>query len=144
MNRRQFQGTCLAGSSAILPGFPAAPESEPRNSEQAPIAAEAGSETEVFVAVDGDDRNRGTKSEPFATVGRAVEGVRALGKQTSNPLKVWVRAGTYYLPEPIVFGPLDSGREHPVVYAAYPGERVTLSGGKKARVPLEAPSRTES
>ena len=132
MNRRQFlEGTCLAGSSAILPGFPAAPESEPRNSEQAPIAAEAGSETEVFVAVDGDDRNRGTKSEPFATVGRAVEGVRALGKQTSNPLKVWVRAGTYYLPEPIVFGPLDSGREHPVVYAAYPGERVTLSGGKR-------------
>jgi hypothetical protein len=132
MNRRQFlEGTCLAGTSTILPGFPAAPGSEPRNAEQAPIAAEAGSETEIFVAVDGDDRNRGTNSEPFATVGRAVEAVRALRKQTSNPLKVWVRAGTYYLPEPIVFGPLDSGREHPIVYAAYPGERVTLSGGKR-------------
>jgi len=132
MNRRRFlESTCLAGAGAILPGFPAVPGIEPLDAQEAPSATEAGSQNELFVAVAGDDRNRGTNSEPFATVGRAVEAVRALRKRTSNPIKVQVRAGTYYFPESIVFGPLDSGGEHPVVYAAYPGERVTLSGGKK-------------
>jgi len=136
MNRRKFLETsCLAGTGTILPGFPTSPGIAPRGAEEVPSAAEAGSQDELFVAVDGDDRNRGTNSEPFATVGRAVEAVRTLRKQTSNPIKVWVRAGTYYFSEPLVFGPLDSGGEHPVVYAAYPGERVTLSGGKRLECP---------
>jgi len=45
---------------------------------------------------------------------------------------VWLRGGTYYLAEPLIFRPSDSGSEGaPVSYAAYPGERVTLSGGVK-------------
>ncbi|MGH7868823.1 MAG: right-handed parallel beta-helix repeat-containing protein, partial [Candidatus Dormibacteraceae bacterium] len=43
-----------------------------------------------------------------------------------------VRAGTYYQPQPLSFEPQDSGTaESPIFYKAYPGERVTLSGGRK-------------
>jgi hypothetical protein len=43
-----------------------------------------------------------------------------------------VRAGTHYLDKPLVFGPADSGTaEAPITYAAYPGELVTISGGRK-------------
>ncbi|MHC4790299.1 MAG: hypothetical protein ACYS8Y_02495, partial [Planctomycetota bacterium] len=43
-----------------------------------------------------------------------------------------MRAGTHYLDKPLVFGPADSGTaEAPITYAAYPGELVTISGGRK-------------
>src|SRR5208283_5452850 len=130
MNRREFlETTCLAGTGAALPGVPS--DAGKRLSAGADTLSAADDQDEFYIAVDGNDRNGGTKSEPFATMGRAVEAVRALRKQTNLSIKVWVRSGTYYFPEPIVFGPLDSGGEHSVVYAAYPGERVTLSGGKK-------------
>jgi len=131
MNRRRFLETsCIAGTGAVLPGVPSLAGVELRHPAEG-FSGEAEDPIELFVAIDGDDRNRGTKSAPFATMGRAVEAVRILKKQTRNPITVWVRAGTYYFPQPVIFGPRDSGGEHPVVYSAYPGERVTLSGGKK-------------
>jgi len=49
-----------------------------------------------------------------------------------RPLVVMVRAGTYFVPEPLVLRPEDSGTEtSPVVYQAYPGEKPTISGGRK-------------
>lgn len=43
---------------------------------------------------------------------------------------VIVRGGTYFLSEPLVFGPQDSGTaRNPITYRAAPGEKVVLSGG---------------
>ena len=58
--------------------------------------------------------------------------VRKRQGQRRKPITVWVRAGTYYLDKPLVLDSADSGTpDAPITYAAYPGERVTLSGGRK-------------
>src|SRR5208337_5696798 len=50
----------------------------------------------------------------------------------STPIRVLVREGTYYLESPLRFLPEDSGTsEAQVIYAAYLGEKVTLSGGRE-------------
>ena len=42
-----------------------------------------------------------------------------------------MRGGTYYLSEPLCFGPEDSGsQDRPICYAAYPGETPIVSGGR--------------
>ena len=85
-----------------------------------------------YVAEDGDDDNPGTKEEPFFTLHRARDAVREIKRTARGPITVVVRAGTYYLDAPLVFGPEDSGTaEAPITYAAYPGELVTISGGVK-------------
>jgi hypothetical protein len=43
---------------------------------------------------------------------------------------VWLGEGTYYLGEPLVFGPEDSGTaEKPIVYRGFAGQKPTISGG---------------
>lgn len=60
----------------------------------------------------------------------AIRGLRAKGVQ--QPVTVLVRGGAYYLPETFVLRPEDSGTPAaPVVYAAYPGERPIISGGRR-------------
>ncbi len=50
----------------------------------------------------------------------------------NSDLLVLIRGGTYRLERPLVFGPEDSGTErHAITYAARPGEKVVLSGGRK-------------
>ncbi len=47
-------------------------------------------------------------------------------------VRVAFRAGTYELAAPLVFTPADSGTaEHSITYAAWPGEAVVLSGGRR-------------
>ena len=94
-----------------------------------------------YASTNGDDTWSGKLPEPnaaktdgpFATLARARDAVRALkaaGGQ-SGPIIVMVRGGTYYLKEPLRLGPEDSGTaEQPVIYCAYPGEEVILSGGR--------------
>jgi len=91
------------------------------------------SKADFYVSPDGDDSNPGTEKRPFATLKRAQEAVRKLKKKKKKgAIIVLVREGTYYLKEPLVFGPEDSGtKEQPIIYAAYPGEKPTISGGKK-------------
>ncbi|MGD9518409.1 MAG: right-handed parallel beta-helix repeat-containing protein [Armatimonadota bacterium] len=90
-----------------------------------------------FVALNGDDNwsgtlpaaNRDRSDGPFQSLARAQQAVRAA--EPSRDRKVVLRAGTYYLSEPLVLGPEDSGTaEHPVTYMAYPGEKVIVSGGR--------------
>lgn len=101
--------------------------------QQAVVAKKLTADKATFyVATDGDDNNSGTKQKPFATLPRARDAVRELKKTAKGPIKVLVRAGTYYQDKPLVFGPADSGTtEAPITYAAYPGEPVTISGGRK-------------
>jgi len=96
-----------------------------------------------FVAPAGNDAwsghlprpNRRGTDGPFATLTRARDAVRTLREQEVVLLgspTVHVRDGVYRLDEPLIFGPEDSAAsDAPVVYAAYPGEKPILSGGRR-------------
>ena len=92
----------------------------------------------LYVAPDGDDHNPGSIDKPFATLTRARDVVRQRKSHIPKPINILVRGGTYYLPEPLVFQPEDSGTLlQPITYAAFPGEAPTLSGGVKLDVQWE-------
>ncbi|HEY2469538.1 MAG TPA: right-handed parallel beta-helix repeat-containing protein [Terracidiphilus sp.] len=84
-----------------------------------------------YVSTDGNDQQPGTAQQPFASLERAQQATRKFRPANPHiPVTVLVRAGTYYLRKSLVFTPDDSGTaEAPVVFAAHPGEKVTLSGG---------------
>ena len=89
-------------------------------------------QADLYVSTDGSDSSKGTEHSPFVSLARARDAVRELKRKREGPITVLVRAGTYYLEEPLLLGPDDSGRsESSVTYAAYPGDSVTLSGGRK-------------
>jgi hypothetical protein len=89
------------------------------------------SEPAFYVSSSGSDNNPGTLKLPFATLHRAQEAVRQ-SRNRSHPLTVLVREGTYYLDHPLAFSSQDSGtKQAPIVYAAFPEEHVTVSGGRK-------------
>ena len=88
----------------------------------------------LYVARDGNDAWSGTLAAPnaagtdgpLATLTAARDAVRSGGR----PGVVRVRAGVYFLPEPLELGPADRGRPGaPNLWLAYPGERPVLSGG---------------
>jgi hypothetical protein len=87
---------------------------------------------DFYVAPDGKDANPGTAAAPFATVAKARDAVRqkvAVG--LDHDIVVQVRGGVYPLSETLVFGSEDTGtKEHSITYAAAPGEKVVLSGGR--------------
>lgn len=77
----------------------------------------------------------GENDGPFATITRARDAVRALLKAQTQPksIRVVLRGGTYYLDQPVEFGPDDSGAENAsAIYAAEAGEKVVLSGGHRS------------
>jgi len=82
----------------------------------------------IWVSPTGQDANPGTKARPVATVAAAQRLARR--QKASGPVNVWLRGGTYYLPETLVFSGDDSGtKDAPVTYAGWPGETPVLSGG---------------
>jgi hypothetical protein len=94
---------------------------------------------DFYVAPNGNDRWSGTRADaaatdgPLATIERAQALVRELKQrepERRRPVVVALRGGTYYLENPLTFGPEDSGTEQaPVIYEAFPGERPIVSGG---------------
>lgn len=79
---------------------------------------------DYHVSPAGDDANPGTYSKPFATIHRAQTEVR------KKPGTVYLREGTHYLKEPIVFTAADSGNaRRPVVYQPWKNEKPVISGG---------------
>ena len=89
---------------------------------------------ELHVSLEGNDASPGTRTRPFATLERARDAIRHLKKNRGPPkggVKVLVRGGRYFLARPLTLGPADSGTERsPIVYAALPGEKVVISGGR--------------
>lgn len=94
----------------------------------------------IYVSPQGDDRWSGTLPEaagdrrdgPLATLERARDLVRSAVKPKRGAVRVCLRGGTYALPAPLVLGPEDSGTSDcPVIYAAYPGEKPVLYGGRR-------------
>ena len=98
-------------------------------------------EATFFVATDGSDAwsgklaapNAEKTDGPFATLEKARDALRAIDRKgRTTPLVVMVRGGKYFLEKTFVLGPKDAGtRQAPVVYAAYPGEKPVLSGGRR-------------
>jgi hypothetical protein len=77
-----------------------------------------------YVAPNGNDAASGSLQQPFASLRRAVAAVR------QKPGPVFLRHGTYYLPEPLVFTAAESGTEaDPIVFQAYEHEQPVISGG---------------
>ncbi|GIV19251.1 MAG: hypothetical protein KatS3mg023_1002 [Armatimonadota bacterium] len=103
-----------------------------------PIAA-GGAPLRFYVSPRGSDSwsgrlerpNARRTDGPFATLQRAQRAVRELKRQgLRQPVEVVVGQGTYYLKEPLVFTPEDSGTpDAPVVYRAAKVGTVVLSGG---------------
>jgi parallel beta-helix repeat protein len=94
-------------------------------------AAQPGAKTELYVAPNGNDANPGTREKPVATLSAARDAVRRIKQQgLKQPVDVIVQAGTYYLSDPLTFGPEDSGTATcPITYRAATGAKAVLSGG---------------
>ncbi len=90
------------------------------------------SQTSFYVSPEGNDRFEGTKERPFRTLPRAKEAVRnELAGGLKEDITVWLGQGTYYLSEPLVFSPEDSGRDsYQVRYRALDPEKPVISGGE--------------
>jgi hypothetical protein len=96
---------------------------------------------DFYVATDGNDSWSGTLSAPnskgtdgpFATVSRAqtaVQGILQNPKGRTAPIQVMVRAGSYYVTQPLSFTTADSGTSTlQVVWENYPNETPVISGG---------------
>src|SRR5207253_2720042 len=96
----------------------------------------------LYVATTGNDSWSGRFSAPnsqksdgpLLTLRAARDRIRAARKadRAGAPTVVLIREGTYPITEPLVLTPEDSGRENePMIYAAYPGERPVISGGRR-------------
>ena len=87
-----------------------------------------------YVSSAEDDKNAGTVEHPFATLKGARDAIRNLKKNRSFPdggVTVWIRSGDYQITQTLDFTGEDSGTpDAPIVYAAYPGEKARLFGGR--------------
>lgn len=86
-----------------------------------------------YVSTTGDDRNKGTVEQPFATLQAAQNAIRNdKSKGLKAPVEVIIMGGVYYLDEILELNPEDSGTEEtPVTWRAAENEWVILSGGRE-------------
>ncbi|HEY3369783.1 MAG TPA: right-handed parallel beta-helix repeat-containing protein [Prolixibacteraceae bacterium] len=88
---------------------------------------------EFYIATNGSPSNEGSKTHPFSSMEDAKMAIRQLkkNKQLHRCVKVWLRDGSYELSESFSLVNEDSGTEsEPIIFSAYPNEKVILSGGK--------------
>ncbi|MBD2848437.1 S-layer homology domain-containing protein [Paenibacillus sp. IB182496] len=97
------------------------------------IAEAEEAENRFFVALNGSDSNTGAEGAPFRTLERARDAIRELKTTEGLPdggVTVYVREGVYPRQQAFELTEADSGEANaPIVYRAYPGETVRLSGG---------------
>jgi len=83
------------------------------------------SQTSIFVSPGGNDANRGTQAQPFASIARAM----AERRKTSGSAVIYLLEGTYYLNKPLVFAPGDIGKENETLaITSYKNQKVIISG----------------
>lgn len=101
-----------------------------------------------FVATNGSDSNSGTEADPFQTLEKARDAIRALKQDEGLPeggVAVYLRGGIYERTGTFLLEEEDSGTaDRPIVYKAYPGESVRLTGGKSLEKSWFAPVTDES
>lgn len=89
-----------------------------------------------FVSLSGSDANPGTEQQPFASLERARDAIRATRAQSpakrQHPATVWLAAGDYVRDSSFLLSKEDSGTaDAPVVYRAQAGASVRLLGGRR-------------
>jgi hypothetical protein len=89
---------------------------------------------DIWVSPTGSDKNPGTKDQPLATLSMALRKVRDLRRlhdpSVSEGFHIILRGGIYYLEEPILIRPEDSGTpDSPTFIEAAVNERPVFSGG---------------
>lgn len=88
----------------------------------------------IFIAPDGNDTlGNGTINSPYKTLEAARDRIREL-KSTGDyngGITVYMRGGVYNIDKTFILNSNDSGTEQsPIIYTNYPGEEVTLLGGR--------------
>ena len=96
------------------------------------------------VSPDGTDTASGTVEAPFLTLGRAQEAIREhLRTHPHDSVKVLLRDGRHYLPQPLILTAADSGTAYsPVSYEAFPGETPVLVGGRPLQLKWKSYNQT--
>jgi hypothetical protein len=87
---------------------------------------------EIFIAPGGSDRNPGTRELPLASLTGARDLIRQIRslENLNEAIHVVVTDGHYFITEPLVLSPEDSGSDSfPVVYRADAGARPVFTGG---------------
>jgi parallel beta-helix repeat protein len=87
----------------------------------------------IYVAVSGSDSNPGTKELPMASLNGAADRLQLLRKtQTFDaPVEIIIGNGSYFITEPLILSPEDSGTEEsPVIFKAEEGANPVFYGGK--------------
>ena len=89
---------------------------------------------DIYVAVNGNDLNPGSKDKPMATVAAALCKARELRRlndtSIANSIHIIVKGGIYNLYKPLVIRPEDAGTAlSPTYIEAAPNEIPILSGG---------------
>lgn len=91
-----------------------------------------------FVAKDGSDQHKGSKNSPFRSLSKARDAIRQLKESGEYPpggIIVNIMEGEYRLKDGFTLNKLDGGNEQAkVVYRAFPGDEVWLTGGVKLDV----------
>jgi hypothetical protein len=68
------------------------------------LAVSAQASVEIYVSPTGDDRAPGSEQSPVATIVQA----KLLAREHSGAVEVYLTSGTYFLDQPLQFGPEDS------------------------------------
>src|SRR6185437_3804576 len=92
------------------------------------------SAADIWVAVNGSDKNDGTKEKPLATVAMALRQARELRRLNDPSIKdgihIRVEKGVYHFFEPLFIRPEDSGTESsPTIIENADKENPVFSGG---------------
>ncbi len=97
-----------------------------------------------FVSTEGKSNATGTKEDPFCTLEQARDAVRKLSKG-NNPTEnrtftIFLRQGFYPLSESFRLNEKDAGSKRgPIVYKAFDGERVSITGAIRVNPGLVKP-----
>ncbi len=87
-------------------------------------------DADIYVAVDGNDNNPGTKDKPLATLEGAKKKVDEIWESAKDGVKVAFMAGNYGSLNNVVFEEKDGGSaEKPITYCAYGDGDVVFSNG---------------
>lgn len=83
-----------------------------------------------YVSPSGSDSNPGTFAQPFATLGKARDEVRAINSDMTGDIYVYLRGGTYTLSDTFELDSSDSGTNgYNIIYKNYADEKPIISGG---------------
>ncbi len=88
-------------------------------------------EKQLYVSPAGSDANPGTEDKPFQTIIKARDEVRKINRSMQGDIIVYLKGGTYFLDDTLLFNQKDSGSNgYSIVYKAYKDEKPVISGGR--------------